>query len=170
MGLVTSLVVLAAAAGGAVAIVRHDHDSSPSARGPIDSRSFPPIAPGSVVHVETDVRTTRFLPLGPAPVDGRTLSAQHAYNAMLGSSSLSAPIPAEIHAYYGTLTDSSTSPMAIHLRVWGFAVRSGCVYTFVLPSAGQPTPSRPSRCRKWEFVNARTGRDLGVISQEVLPD
>jgi hypothetical protein len=128
------------------------------------------IVPGSAVHVDAGMAGTRFLPLGMAPVDGRTLSAQHAYNAMLSYPSLSAPIPAGVRAYYGVLTAGSTSAAASDLRVWGFAVESGCVYTRGPPASREPTPSRPVRCRHWEFVNARTGRDLGVITQEVLPD
>jgi hypothetical protein len=128
------------------------------------------IVVGSAVHVDAGMVGTRFLPLGMAPVDGHTLSAQHAYNAMLSYPSLSAPIPAGVRAYYGLLTARSTTAAARDLRVWGFAVESGCLYTVGPRASRDPTPTRPVRCRHWEFVNARTGRDLGVITQEVLPD
>jgi hypothetical protein len=147
-----------------VGILTHDDGSPASA--PVDGTE---VVLGRSVHVESGVRGTRFLPLGPAPVDGRTLSAQHAYNAMLGSPSLAAPIPADLRAYYGVLTDTSPSPMAKNVRVWGFAVVSGCLGSLASPKSGEPTSPQPVRCRHWEFVNARTGLDLGVITQEVLP-
>src|SRR5262249_45356869 len=123
---------------------------------------------GRVVHVESEVAGTRFLPLGRAPADdGRTLSAQRAYNAMLESPSSSALIPAGVSAYYGVLSRRSSSPTVTHLRVLGFAVESGCVDRRSSSASDGPA-SPPTACRKWEFVNARTGHDLGVITQEVL--
>jgi hypothetical protein len=128
------------------------------------------VVQGRSVHVDTGVSRTTFLPLGSAPADGRTLSAQRAYNAMLQSPSLAAPIPAGVRTYYGLLTHRFTPPVAARVRVWGFAVESRCVFSDAPLASGEPTSSVPTRCRKWEFVNARTGHDLGVITQEVLPD
>jgi len=122
---------------------------------------------GRTVHVESGVPSTRFLPLGSAPEDGRTLSAQHAYNLLVSSSSKLSPIPATVRPYYGLLTDVAASPKAVHVRVWGFTVLSSCHDT---TSPGASTSSQPTQCRLWEFVDARTGRNLGMISREVLPD
>ena len=171
MRLVAVVALAAAASGAAVALARHGpHSSSAAPAAARVSPSAPVVVLGSAVHVDADMAGTSFLPLGMSPVDGHTLSAQHAYNAMLGSPSLAAPIPAGVRAYYGVLSAGSTLATARDLRVWGFAVESGCVYSLGPPASGEPTPSRPERCRHWEFVNARTGRDLGVITQEVLPD
>ena len=151
-------------AGIGIGVLTHD-DGSPAST-PVDLTD---VILGRAVHVESGVPGTRFLPLGSAPVDGRTLSAQHAYNAMLEYPSLSAPIPAGVRAYYGVLTDRSTSPAAKNVRVWGFAVESDCPNPSRSPETGEPAPLQPVRCRHWEFVNARTGLNLGVITQEVLP-
>jgi NAD(P)-dependent dehydrogenase (short-subunit alcohol dehydrogenase family) len=171
IGLATALVLLVAG-GGAVVWARHDLDvtrQDPPASSVPDGT---PIVPGTIVHVESDVRATTFLPLGSAPDDGRTLSGQHAYNALVQDASKLNPIPATVRAYYGVLTDARTSPPAVHLRVWAFAVTSGCVTSGGVPAPGDPTPSPPPQrqCRLWEFVNARSGQALGVMSQEVLPD
>jgi hypothetical protein len=104
--------------------------------------------------------------LGPQPDDGRTLSAQRAYNAMLSSPSLATPIPAGVHAYYGVLTGAGGAAKGA-VRVWAFTVESTCV----LGSGALPpdqTPAQRLRCRKWEFVDARSGVDLGVVTQQVL--
>ena len=160
--------LLVVAVGGVLAWVRHD-DEVPQ-RVPVASTPRElPIVPGTIVHVESDVRATRFLPLGPAPEDGRTLSAQHAYNLLVSSSAKLSPIPATVHPYYGVLTDAAASPAAVDLRVWGFTVESGCLDRGGAPRSDPSTPSTVTRCRLWEFVNARTGHHLGVITQEVLP-
>lgn len=106
---------------------------------------------GQAVHVESGVPRTSFLPLGSAPEDERTLSAQHAYDLLVSGSAKLNPIPATVRAYYGLLTDPSAPTGPVHVRVWAFAVESAC-------------------CRLWEFVDARTGRDLGPAAREVLPD
>jgi hypothetical protein len=125
--------------------------------------TVPPVTLGQMVYFDGphDASMT-FLPLGAAPQDDRTLSAQHAYNALVETASKLSPIPATVQPYYGSLTDRDASPMAVDTAVWGFAVVTGCTYT------GVP-PAHHSRCRQWEFVGARTGHDLGVIEQEVLP-
>lgn len=170
-GPVVALVVIGLAGGGAVALARHDTAHSPPAPRAATSshlervtHTVPPVALGKMVYFggPHDASTT-FLPLGEQPQDGRTLSAQHAYDALVQKASKLSPIPATVRAYYGSLTDRNTSPMAVDTAVWGFAVVTGCVYT------GVP-PAHHSRCRQWEFVDARTGHDLGVIEQEVLPD
>jgi hypothetical protein len=125
------------------------------------------VALGRTVHVDSRVPGTRFLPLGSAPEDGRTLSAQHAYNLLVSGSPKLSPIPATVRPYYGLLTDLAASPKAVQARVWGFTVLAPCHDT---SPAGAPTSSQLTRCRLWEFVDARTGRNLGMISQEVLPD
>jgi hypothetical protein len=55
------------------------------------------------------------------------------------------------------------------VRAWGFAVDSGC-RDGEDSSSGAGVPSGASRCRLWEFVDARIGQHLGQISQEVLPN
>jgi hypothetical protein len=151
--------LVAVAAGWVVA---HTHESSPAAQrgSPVDVSR---VLPGRFVHVESGEPSTRFLPLGLGPQDGRTLSAQRAYNLLVSGSAKLQPIPASVQAYYGVLTDRSASPRAVHTRVWGFVSTSGCDSTGGGPAAAQ-------RCRLWEFVNARSGHDLGVLSQEVLPN
>ena len=160
--------LLVVAVGGVVAWVRYDDQAAPPVPAQTTSGA-PPIVPGTIVHVESGVRATRFLPLGAAPVDGHTLSAQHAYNLLVSSSAKLSPIPASVHPYYGVLTDAAASPVAVDLRVWGFAVESGCLDRDGSPRSDTSTPSTVTRCRLWEFVNARTGHHLGVITQEVLP-
>ncbi len=162
------LVVLAASIGGATAVARLDHD--PSARS--GASAVPPVVPGRVVHVESGVATTTFLPLGLGPQDGRTLSAQRAYNALVSDSPKLNPIPATVRPYYGVLTDPAASPTAVNVRVWAFAVDSGCRGSDSGgPAASESrTRSGPTRCRLWEFVDARTGHHLGAISEEVLPN
>lgn len=163
MRLAAALVVLATAGGGTVALARHDWGSAPSRSGaPVE----PPVVPGRVVHVDSGVRMTTFLPLGRGPQDGRTLSAQHAYNALVLSASKLSPIPATVRAYYGVLA----APAAVDVRVWGFAVASDCSPGAGSSPTGASTPAPPTRCRLWEFVDARTGHDVGGISREVLPD
>ena len=44
---------------------------------------------------------------GLGPQDGRTLSAQRAYNALVSDSPKLNPIPATVRPYYGVLTDAS---------------------------------------------------------------
>ena len=164
--LVAGVCCAAAFAGIGVGVVVLNHDDgSPGAPPTADVSA---VVLGRTVHVEAGTPSTTFLPLGSPPRDGRTLSAPRAYNAMLMSPSLSTPIPADVMAYYGLLTHRFTSSRASHVRVWAFAVESGCVSVHGTPLADEPTPL-PSRCRKWEFVDARTGHDLGVITQEVLP-
>ena len=160
----TVLAVLVAAVGGVVVLVR-------MSQGPANptASADTPVVPGRVVHVESGVRTTTFLPLGPGPQDGRTLSAQRAYNALVSDSPKLNPIPATVRPYYGVLT-SAASPPAVHVRVWGFAVDSGCRDRDDSVSSDAGAPSGASRCRLWEFVDARTGHHLGEISQEVLPN
>lgn len=122
---------------------------------------------GRTVHVESGVPSTRFLPLGSAPDDGRTLSAQHAYDMLVSSSSKLNPIPATVRPYYGLLTATTASRKAMQVRVWGFTVLSPCPDT---TSPERSTSLQPTWCRLWEFVDARTGCNLGMISREVLPN
>lgn len=149
-------------------LVQGAHDTSPVGRS--SSVDVSAILPGRTVYVESGVPSTTFLPLGTGPQDGRTLSAQRAYNLLVSHSAKLQPIPATVRPYYGLLTDGSASPMATDVRVWAFAVESGCTYVGGVGSFPSATPSRPTRCRLWEFVNATTGHDLRVVSQEVLPD
>ena len=159
------LAVLVAAVGGVVVLVRM---SQGPANPPASADTS--VVPGRVVHVESGVRSTTFLPLGLGPQDGRTLSAQRAYNALVSDSPKLNPIPATVRPYYGVLTDSAASPAADHVRVWGFAVDSGCRDGDDSVSSDAGAPSGASGCRLWEFVDARTGHHLGEISQEVLPN
>jgi hypothetical protein len=149
LGPAAALVALAVGAAG-VAVLRHDHQ--PSAPSAADRR----VVPGRVVHVETGVRSTTFLPLGPTSPGGATLSAQRAYNLLVSDSAKLQLIPATVQPYYGVLSDRVAGVGAAGVRVWAFAAESGC--------------SDGARCRTWEFVDARTGHDLGVVTREVLPD
>jgi hypothetical protein len=155
------LVVLIVASGGAVTLARHDLSSSPSTPATRPRQAEPSAAgsvtPGRVVHLVRSDGTTTFLPL-PSPRAGRTLSAQSAYNALVGERSKLSPIPATVGAHYGVLTDASTSPPEAGVRVWGFTVEAGC----------RPSPGRKSTCRQWEFVDARTGRPLRGVERQVL--
>ncbi len=165
-GLVAVLLAVAV-----VWVVLHADDSSPAAH-PKSAAQVPDVIPGRTVYVESGQPSTTFLPLGPVPQDGRTLSAQRAYNLLVSDSAKLQLIPATVQPYYGVLTDASASPMAVNTRVWAFTTTSACTVIGGIPAPGDPTPSPPpaDRCRLWEFVNATTGHDLGVISQEVLPD
>lgn len=172
VGLVAALVVVAGAGGGAVALARHDLPHAPAgAVASTPGDTVPAVAAGRTVYFDgSDDPTTAFLPLGEMAQDGRTLSAQHAFNALVQVGSKLSPIPVSVRAYYGSLTDGDASPMAAGTRVWGFAVVTGCVYAGGPSPPGSPAPVRPAHCRQWEFVDARTGHDLGVTEQEVLPD
>jgi hypothetical protein len=169
--LVAALTVVAAAGGGAVALARQALGPSTPA-GPVAGSSSSPVASpivaGTTVHLDPHDRTLTFLPLGLRPPSGAELSEQRAYDALVQDASKLSPIPPTVRAYYGLLTDPDTKPLAIDRRVWGFVVEAGCV-----DSGGRPghrwSATGPVRCRHWEFVDARTGRDLGVIEQEVLP-
>jgi hypothetical protein len=169
LAVVATLVLLGAGVG---AVVWSRHDLEPSR--PDSSASAVPdrtaVVAGSVVHVEPGAT---FLPLGSPPDDGRTLSQQSAFNALVQDESKLSPIPATVRGYYGLLTDVGTSPPAAHREVWGFAVTKACVYSMPPVPPGQPMPTAapPERpCRYWEFVDARTGHELGVVTQELLPD
>ena len=140
--------------------------SSPTSTPKTGDGDVPGITLGRTVHVESGVPSTRFLPLGSAPDDGRTLSAQRAYNLLVSGSSKLSPIPATVRPYYGLLTEVAASKSA-HVRVWGFTVLSPCHDT---TPAEASTTSQPTQCRLWEFVDARSGRTLGTVSREVLPD
>jgi hypothetical protein len=162
---VLAVLVVAAGAGGTVAWVHRGtphHDAAPTA---VES-----VVPGTVVHVDSGVRTTTFLPLGRAPQDGRTLSAQHAYNALVMDASKLSPIPATVRSYYGLLTDPSRSPRPVHVRVWGFAVDAGCDDATGRSAAAGPTDAPGAECRLWEFVDAWTGHHLGMLSRQVLSE
>jgi hypothetical protein len=126
------------------------------------------VVPGRTVYVESGEPSTTFLPLGTGPLDGRSLSAQRAYNLLVSDSAKLQPIPATVVPYYGVLTDRNASPMAVDVRVWAFATESGCFHSLGSPPSEAMTSSGPTHCRLWEFVNARTGHDLGVVSEEVL--
>lgn len=150
-------------------VVHHRHESErPASRG--TSAHVPAVVPGRTVHVETTVPSTRFLPLGSQPQDGRTISAQHAYNLLVSGSEKLNPIPATVQAYYGVLTDASRSPLPVNVRVWAFAVESRCADAARQPGSRAAGPMGGSHCRLWEFVNARTGHDLGGVSREILAD
>jgi hypothetical protein len=166
-----ALVVLTGAGGGAVALARHELGRTTSSRplaGSPASPAAPPVVPGTTVYLDPEDRTMTFLPLGAGRGSARLVSEQRAYNVLVQDASKLSPIPATVRAYYGLLTDADTTPLAVDRRVWGFAVEAGCVHP-----GGRPgrrwSASRPVKCRDWEFVDARTGRDLGVIEQEVLP-
>jgi hypothetical protein len=168
--LVATGVVGALLVAGSAWFVQQSHDGpSPSPDASVDVSM---VTPGRYVYVESGERRTRFLPLGPGPLDGHTLSAQRAYNLLVSDSAKLQLIPATVRPYYGVLTDAAASPMALHTLVWGFATIGGCVVIGGVPEPGDPSPAPPpaQRCRIWEFVNARSGHDLGVITQEVLPD
>jgi hypothetical protein len=161
------LVALVAAGSGAIVLARLDL-APPGARSPAAGPRASLIA-GSLVHLDQADPSLTFLPLLPGPRGARTWSAQHAYDALLATPTKLNPIPATVQAYYGLLNDASATPAAADLRVWGFAVESGCVYADEVRPHGMWAPTYPARCRHWEFVDARTGHDLGVIEQEVLP-
>jgi hypothetical protein len=145
----------------------YGHASPPAPTAGVSARGDIAVVPGQKIHVETYKARTTFVPLGPQPDDGRTLSAQRAYNAMLSSPSLATPIPAGIEAYYGVLTGAEgASPGAV--RVWAFTVDSGCALSSGAHAYDEPLPL-PHRCRTWEFVDARSGVDVGVMTQQVLP-
>jgi hypothetical protein len=169
---VVAALVLLGAGSGAVVWSRQDLEVTRQVRPASSVPDGTTVAAGSIVHVESGARATTFLPLGSAPDDGRTLSGQRAYNALVQDASKLSPIPPTVRAYYGMLTDARTTPPAVHLQVWAFAVTNSCVTSNRVPAAGDPTPSPVARrqCRMWEFVNARSGQALGVMSQEVLPD
>jgi hypothetical protein len=171
-GLVGSLVVLAAASSGVV-LARHELGSSPAKPSSTAAASAQPsVVTGRVVQVESGVPSTTFLPLGSESLDRHTLSAQRAYNLLVSDSAKLQLIPATVQSYYGALTDASASPTALHTRVWAFATTSGCIVVGGVAAPGDPTPSPVPRqhCRIWEFVDATSGHDLGVITQQVLPD
>jgi hypothetical protein len=158
-------VLVGAAVLLAVMVWVHRHSSAPSAGVP--AKDVTAVVPGQTIHVASDLARTTFVPLGPQPDDGRTLSAQRAYNAMLSSPSLATPIPAGVGAYYGVLTGAEGMTQGA-VRVWAFAVESRCVLAFGALPPEEPLPPH-LRCRKWEFLDARSGDDLGVITQQVLP-
>ena len=133
-----------AVAGIGVGVVVLSHDDGSPGAPPAGGSA---VVLGRTVHVEAGRPSTTFLPLGSQPQDGRTLSAQRAYNAMLMSASRSAPIPADVMAYYGLLTTRFTSSRDSHVRVWAFAVESGCVSVHGTPLAVEQTPPPRSRCR-----------------------
>jgi hypothetical protein len=168
-GLVAGLLVLAAATAGAVAWGQHHRHPSPATPA-LAADTAPPVVPGTVVRLDADHRAATFLPLGAQPRDGRTLTAQHAYNALVQTPTKLNPIPATVRAYYGVLDDPSTAPVTVDRRVWAFAVEARCLRTARPSLTGTPTSLHPRRCRIWEFVDARTGHALGVIEQQVLPD
>ncbi len=81
-------------------IVLDRHDSAPAAkRGAVTEP--PVVTPGRMVQVESGQPSTTFLPLGPGPVDGSTLSAQRAYNLLVSHSAKLQPIPATVQPYFG---------------------------------------------------------------------
>ncbi len=164
-GVVAALVV-AAGVGGTVAWVSHDGGSD---QGPAPA-TVETVVPGTVVHVDSGAPTTTFLPLGPAPQDGRTLSAQHAYDVLVLSATKLSPIPATVHPYYGLLTDPSRSPRPVHVRVWGFAVDGGCDAAGGRPALAATAAAPGTACRLWEFVDAWNGHHLGLLSRQVLSE
>jgi hypothetical protein len=149
--------------------VVHADDSAPAAHR-VRTVDVSDVVPGRTVYVESGEPSTTFLPLGTGPLDGRSLSAQRAYNLLVSDSAKLQPIPATVVPYYGVLTDRNASPMAQDTRVWGFSTITGCMIVGGVAAPGDPTlpPYPPQRCRVWEFVNARSGHDLGVLTQEVL--
>jgi len=175
---VALLVVLLVAGVGAVVLGRQGLDtssprhaalaqgSSSASSGVVGTAS---IVRGTLVQLDRGGHAITFLALGRAPQDGQTYSAQHAYDALLHTPSKLNPIPSTVQAYYGRLTDPIAMPVALGTRVWGFAVESRCVDASHRGGTRSSPSPRPRRCRHWEFVDARTGRDLGVIEQEVLP-
>jgi hypothetical protein len=165
--LIGALLVLATV--GVVLVVHGRHGAGPTSTRRVPAADDTAVVPGRTVHVESGVPSTTFLPLGSAPKDGRTLSAQHAYNLLVSGSPKLIPIPATVQAYYGVLTDAAPAG-AVNVRVWGFAVESGCARSGTPPASDAAAQPRRTHCRLWEFVDARTGHDLGMISQEVLPE
>lgn len=165
--------VVAAASGGAIVASRQGLDDPPRDRVVASGPSDPPVVPGRLVYLDgTRDPSTVFRPLRSQPRSGGVMGAQLAFNALVQDASKFSPMPASVRAYYGRLTDRDASPMATRTRVWGFAAVAGCVTTGGPVPIGSPAPSPapPQRCRQWEFVDARTGHDLGVFAQEVLPD
>jgi hypothetical protein len=162
-GLASALV----ASAGAWFVLRAGDPAPAGRRGP--SVEVSQVIPGRTVYVESGEPSTTFLPLGTGPRDGRSLSAQRAYDLLVSDTAKLQPIPATVVPYYGVLTDRNASPMAVDVRVWAFATESGCTYSDGAAPSEAVTASRPTHCRLWEFVDARTGHDLGVLSQEVLP-
>ena len=100
-------------------LVQRSHDTPPARRS--SSVDVTAVVPGRTVYVDSGVPSTTFLPLGLGPQDGRTLSAQRAYNVLVSDSAKLNPIPATVRPYYGLLTDGSASPMVT--RRAGLGVR-----------------------------------------------
>jgi hypothetical protein len=169
-GVVALLAALVAAGVGAVVLARPGLDAPPSPPVAMTQRTFASVIAGSVVHLDPTDPGQSFLPLFPGPRQAHTLSAQSAYDALLGTPRKLNPIPVSVRAYFGLLNDASTAPSAVGLQVWGFAVDSGCRYVGSADSSTAVIGAHPGRCRQWEFVDARTGHALGVTEQEVLPD
>jgi hypothetical protein len=156
--------------GAAVVLVlQHVQGAPPAAARRTPASTLDAVAVGQPVRVTSGVPRSSFLPLGTAPRDDRTLSAQHAYDLLVSGSAKLSPIPASVRPYYGVLTDPSASPGSVHVRVWGFAVESDCGRAGVQPSEASPSPRR-TPCRLWEFVDAMTGRLLGEVARQLSPD
>jgi hypothetical protein len=115
-------------------------------------------------RVTLDERNHFFYP-GSPPTSG--LTAQTAYNALLRKQHHpSQPIPENVTARYGLLTQNNTRPISDRLPVWAFTVKISCM---VSSAGGSPaTPPPPQRCVFWTFVRASDGKYLDVQDQQVI--
>lgn len=135
----------------------------------------PPRQPISAppIHVQSGAPQYVFQPVDvPSGSAAPEFTARQAYNKMFGKAE-HAPvtIPTSTKVRYGLLSEDDTIPPAHRLPVWAFADRGGCLNTMPVPVPGTtpPTPDEPpSRCVRWQFASAATGKDLEVVDQENL--
>lgn len=143
---------------------------APAHRRALDSR-----ASTSPIHVQAGAPQYIFQ---PADVPGGTaaprFTAQRAYNTMhRRADQASGTIPASTTVRYGLLNEDDTIPSADRMPVWAFVLAGGCIRPDIpVPapaSTAPPSPSEsPSRCVQWTFASAATGKDLGVVDQQII--